>query len=406
MSKKAQLCHNKRVLTGAADMFHRKLKMVLPEGRSAFLWGARQTGKSTYLETHFSNARRYDLLQSDVRIRFEKNPARLREELMNHAITQPVIIDEIQKVPALLDEIHWLIEHKKIQFILCGSSARKLIRMGSNLLGGRAIRYHFYPLSFCEIPSFNLLTAFNHGLIPAHYLSRHVELLLESYVADYLNFEIRQEGLVRNLPDFSRFLDSVAFSNGEMVNYMNISRDCAVGVKTVENYYQILVDTLLGYFLLPYRKKIKRDIISKTPKFYLFDVGVANYLAKRSVLDICGEAAGRSLEHFILMELIAYRGLTKKRFEINYWRSKTGLEVDFILSDGVAEIAIEVKISRAVHKEDLKGLLAFCEEHQPKQAIVVSNDPVCRQLPLPNQGEIAIYPWSDFLTLLWRGEII
>lgn len=377
---------------------------MLPERRSAFLWGARQTGKSTFLKQHFPHAVWYDLLHSELHLRLEKNPEYFREEISALSLEQlacPIVIDEIQKIPALLDEVHWLIENKKAQFILCGSSARKLIRIGANLLGGRALRYQFYPLSFCEIPDFNLLHALQRGLIPPHYLSEHANLLLEGYVVDYLNFEIRQEGLVRNIPDFARFLDSAAFSNGEMVNFTNIARDCGVSAKTVESYYQILVDTLLGYFLLPFNKKNKRDIITKTPKFYFFDVGVANFLAKRMPLELRGEIAGRAFEHYILMELLAYQGLLKKQLTLSYWRSKTGLEVDYILSVGEKLIAIEAKISATVQQSELKGLIAFCEEHKPSKAMVVSNEPRARLLQINKTTEIYIYPWRQFLEMLW-----
>jgi len=240
-------------------IFKRLLKLTLPEQKSAFLWGARQTGKSYYLLEHFPKSVYYDLLETDLRARFEKSPSLLREEILAlpaNKLKQPIIIDEIQKVPDLLDEVHWLIEKQHVQFILCGSSARKLRKQGVNLLGGRALRYHFYPLTYTEIPDFDLLTALNQGLLPAHYTSKHADALLEAYVLDYLNEEIRGEGLVRNLPSFSRFLDSVAFTNGEMTNYANIARDCGVSAKTVENYYQILIDTLLGYAIEPYHKKI------------------------------------------------------------------------------------------------------------------------------------------------------
>jgi predicted AAA+ superfamily ATPase len=370
------------------------------------LWGARQTGKSTYLRHHFPHAIYYDLLKSDLHFRLEKMPSLLREEVLAYTpqqLTQPIIIDEIQKIPLLLDEIHWLIENTKAQFILCGSSARKLKRLGTNLLGGRALRYDFYPLTYPEINHFNLLRALNNGLIPSHYLSDHVNLLQESYVVDYLNHEIREEGLVRNLPDFSRFLDSVVFSNGQLVNYTNIARDCAVSAKTVENYYQILIDTLLGYFLPPFHKKIKRDLISKTPKFYLFDVGITNYLAKRTITELRGNLAGDAFEHFIFMELVAYKGLRKKRYDITYWRTKTGLEVDFILD---THIAIEVKISRTVHKQELKGLIAFCEEHHPTKAIVISLDQAPRLLKINEHVSIHILPWEHFLKSLWADEII
>lgn len=388
-------------------MFKRLLKLMLPGRKSAFLWGARQTGKSTYLKSHFPNAQWYDLLKSDMHARYEKNPHLFREEILALTADQlknPIVIDEIQKIPALLDEVHWLIENTQAQFILCGSSARKLKRLGTNLLGGRAVRYHFYPLVYPEIPQFDLLTALNNGLIPSHYQSTEINLLLESYVNDYLNHEIREERLVRHLPDFARFLDSAAFSNAQMVNYTNIARDCAVSAKTVEQYYQILIDTLLGYLLPPFHKKISRDIISKTPKFYLFDVGVVNYLAKRNILELRGAAAGEAFEHYILMELIAYNGLCKKRMDITYWRTKTGLEVDFII--GNADIAIEVKISRTVYKQDINGLIAFCEEHHPKKAIVVSLDAAPRFLQIDKNITIYILPWGHFLKALWQGEII
>lgn len=388
-------------------MFKRLLELILPDRKSAFLWGARQTGKSTYLKAHFPKAHWYDLLKSDVHWRLEKSPHLLREEVLamtSEQLQNPIVIDEIQKIPALLDEVHWLIENSQAQFILCGSSARKLKRLGTNLLGGRALRYHFYPLTYAEIPAFNLLLALNNGLIPSHYLSDHVNLVLESYVTDYLNYEIREEGLVRHLPDFARFLDSAAFSNAQMVNYSNIARDCGVSAKTVESYYQILIDTLLGYFILPYHKKIKRDIISTTPKFYLFDVGVVNYLVKRAITELRGTSAGEAFEHYILMELIAYNGLCKKRYEITYWRTKTGLEVDFII--GNADIAIEVKISRTVHKQELNGLIAFCEEHHPKKAIVVSLDAAPRLLKIDENTDIHIMPCEVFLKALWAGEII
>jgi len=388
-------------------MYNRILKLKLPDRASAFLWGARQTGKSTYLKQHFPHAIYYDLLQTDVLFRLEKHPNLLREEVLSATpkqLSSPIIIDEIQKIPSLLDEIHWLIENTKAQFLLCGSSARKLKRLGVNLLGGRALRYHFYPLVYPEIPHFNLLKALNNGLIPSHYLASEVDLKLESYMIDYLHEEIREEGLVRQLPSFSRFLDSIGFSHGQMTNYNNIARDCAVSAKTVETYYQILVDTLLGYFIRPYHRKVKRDIISKTPKFYLFDVGVANYLARRQINELRGSAAGEAFEHFILMELIAYNSLNKKRINITYWRTKTGLEVDFVLND--AEVAIEVKITSIVHKQDLKGLFAFCEEHQPKKALVISQDSKPRKLEVNEHSSISILPWEHFLKMLWAGDVL
>lgn len=390
-------------------VFKRLLNINLPGQQSAFLWGARQTGKSSFLKLIFKNSLYYDLLDTHEVMRLTKSPYLLREELLvadPDKLKLPIIIDEIQKVPSLLNEIHWLIENKQLQFILCGSSARKLKTHSTNLLGGRAWPLHFYPLIYTEIPEFDLQRALNHGLIPAHYLSepRYIQQHFQAYVDTYLTDEIRNEGLVRNLSGFSHFLEIAGLSNGDMVNASNIARDCGVSRMTVQGYYQILEDTLLGYSIYPFNKKIKRDLISSTPKFYLFDVGIANYLAQQTVPALKGAAAGKAFEHYILMELIAYRGLNQKSFDINYWRTKTGLEVDFIL--GKAAAAIEIKISEQVHQEDLKGLIAFCEEHPSTQGIVVSQDKRPRQLVINESITLHILPWKNFLTALWKNEII
>ena len=382
--------------------------MHLPDKQSAFLWGARQTGKSSYLADHFPDATTYDLLDTYQQTRLIRSPWLLREEvsaLDKAALAQPIIIDEIQKVPILLNEVHWLIEHLHAQFILCGSSARKLKIDAANLLGGRAWKYHFFPLVFAEIPNFDLLRALQHGLIPKHYLAdtNFINEYLEAYVNVYLTDEIRNEGLVRNLAGFARFLDVAGLTSGEMVNHTNVARDCGVDRSTVSGFYQILIDTLLGYYIYPYNKKIKRDLITSTPKFYLFDVGIANYLARRTVLELKGEMAGKSFEHFILMELIAYLSFHRKREKISYWRTKTGYEVDFIIGDN---IAIEVKLNREVHMQDVKGLLAFCEEHPNTTAFIVSQDSKKRKIELAKGKPIMIMPWRDFLTDLWGGNII
>ena len=393
------------------SMFQRKLVMNLPPKQSAFLWGARQTGKSSYLKKHFKESVYYDLLDTHEVARLIRSPYLLREEILateKSKLTMPVIIDEVQKVPDLLNEVHWLIENTKTQFILCGSSARKLKTQSTNLLGGRAWQYHFYPLIASEIPNFDLLTALKHGLIPNHYLAtdQYINDYLQAYVDIYLTDEIRNEGLVRNLVGFARFLDVAGLCNGEMINANNIARDCGIDRVTVQAYYQILIDTMLGYQIYPYRKKIKREIITSTPKFYLFDVGVANYIAKQNISALSGAAAGKSFEHFILMELMAYIGINRVRTDIHYWRTKTGLEVDFILGNaGDAKVAIEVKISDQVHQQDLKGLIAFCEENPKTQAIVVSQDKRPRILEINSKLSINILPWHIFLKRLWNGEI-
>jgi len=390
-------------------MYKRILNIQLPDKQSIFLWGARQTGKSLYLKTIYPKSCYYDLLNTQQLAKFTHSPHLLREELLaqeDHILSMPIIIDEIQKAPLLLNEVHWLIENLNAQFILCGSSARKLKTETTNLLGGRAWQYNFYPLTWKEISDFDLLRVLQQGLIPKHYLADpvYIQEYFQAYVDIYLTDEIRNEGLVRNLQGFSRFLEVAGMCNTEMINLSNIARDCGVNRMSVQAYFQILIDTLIGYYVYPYQEKIKRDIITHMPKFYFFDLGIANFLSQQTITALKGEVAGKSFENFIAMELHAYKGLQRKRYAIRYWRTKHGLEVDFVL--GRAEVAIEVKISEQVHQQDLKGLIGFCEEHPHAKAIVVSQD-ACPRLVRLNSGiEITILPWRDFLAQLWVGDII
>ena len=383
----------------------RTLKMELPQGQTAFLWGPRKTGKSTFLKSQFPKSLYFDLLDSDLYFRWSKRPALFREEILalpETTLNHPIIIDEVQRVPELLNEIHWLIENSKAYFILCGSSARKLKKADTNLLGGRAWRFAFFPLVYTEIPDLDLLQVFQKGLVPSHYLGSHPERALTAYIHDYLHHEIQMEGLVRHLPDFSRFLSSFAYSNGELTNFSNIARDCGIDSKTVKAYYQILVDTLLGYFVLPFTQKQSRKVLSEMPKFYLFDVGVAHFLSQKTILSLKGSEAGKAFEHYILTELMAYKHLHEKRFDICFWRTRSGLEVDFIL--GNAQIAIETKITETVQKQDLKGLIAFLQDFPNAKAIVVSLDPRPRLVSTP-PGTIQILPWRQFLQALWEDKI-
>jgi len=381
--------------------------MNLPPHQSAFLWGARKTGKSTYLAENFPSSVRYDLLQSELYLKFTSRPQLFREEILAlspQELTHPIIVDEIQRIPLLLNEIHWLIENTKASFILCGSSARKLKQCSANLLGGRAWKYHFYPLVSAEIPDFNLLQALNTGLIPSHYLSPNPQKSLQAYIEDYLTEEIRAEGLTRNLPAFSRFLDSLMFCDGELVNFTNISRECGIDAKTAKSYYEILVDTLIGYFIFPFSKTKGRNTIAATPKFYLFDVGTAGYLAKRKINILKGAEAGKAFENFILMELLAYRGINDCNYTIKFWRTKSGQEVDFIL--GNCEVAIEAKISDSVTTRDIRGLIIFTDEYKPKKSIVVSLDTRRRKIKTSAENEIIILPYQEFLSMLWKKAII
>lgn len=365
---------------------------------SCFLWGARQTGKSTLLKAMFPNAPYYDLLLSGEFARLSRHPELLREELLAKSLTGPVIVDEVQKIPQLLDEIQWLIVNKNISFILCGSSARKLKRGGGNLLGGRALKYELYPFTSREITDFNLLRALNHGLLPRHYLSENSKKLCQAYVDNYLTEEISAEALTRNLQAFSRFLEIAAFSNGEIVNYTNIATETGVSSVTVKEYFEILQDTLIAYFVPSYRKRPKRRVFN-APKFYFFDVGIASFLLKRGEIVPQSENFGRALEHFVLQELIAHSHYSGMDYKISYWRSTSGFEVDFILGDH--EIAIEIKGSLEVQKRHLKGLQAFHEEYHPKRSIVVSLDSNPRLI-----SKIEIIPIHDFLKDLWNGKIL
>ncbi|MFM7359369.1 MAG: ATP-binding protein [Sediminibacterium sp.] len=379
-------------------MFERKQQFIGAGNESFFLWGARQTGKSTLLQELFQNALWVDLLKSDVYRRFLSEPEQFREVVLADTLNRTVVVDEIQKIPALLDEIHWLIVNKGRRFILSGSSARKIIRSGANLLGGRALRYELLPLSYAEIPAFNLIKAINNGLLPRHYTSEHPKIILDAYIGSYLQEEISAEAKIRNIQSFTQFLRAAAFSNGEMVNFSNIASDCGVSHYTIREYFQILQDTLIGRFIPSFQKKTKRRIIL-SPKFYYFDVGIASHLLKRGEIEPGSESFGNVFEHFIYQELYAHSQYSGKQYPIAFWRTTSQLEVDFILGDH--EAAIEVKSTTNVQSHHLKGLKAFSEEYEVRKSIVVSNDPASRKM-----GEITVMPWKEFLDLLWAGGIL
>jgi predicted AAA+ superfamily ATPase len=365
---------------------------------STFLWGARQTGKSTLLKKLFPKCLYFDLLLSSEYNRFIRNPSLLREIIEASYPSGPVIIDEIQRIPSLLNDIHWLIVNRNIQFILSGSSPRKILRSGGNLLGGRALRHELFPLISAEIPDFNLIRALNNGLLPRHYNSDNPHKMISSYIGSYLRDEIQAEARIRNIVSFSRFLETAAFSNGEMINYSNIASECGVSSPTIREYYQILEDTMTGRFLHSYQKNPKRRVIL-APKFYYFDVGIANFLLKRSRIEPGSEAFGKAFEHFIYHELYSHSHYSGLNYQINYWRTASQLEVDFILGDN--QIAIEIKSSNMVNSRHLKGLKSFGEEYKIRKSIVVSMDPYPRKI-----DDILILPWKDFLEMLWAGEII
>ena len=379
-------------------MYSRVMKLVDSEEGSVFLWGARQTGKSTLLRTLFPDAHFYDLLKSDLYKQLSQRPALLREELeLTAKDSDLVIIDEVQKIPELLDEVHWLIENKHLRFILCGSSARKLKRCGANLLGGRAIRNVLFPLVSAEIPDFDLIKAVNNGMLPPFYPLANPQKRLQSYVGDYLKEEIYAEALTRNLNNFSRFLEIAALNDGEMINYQNIASDCGVSAPTVKEYFNILYDTLLAYSIPAYTKAKKRRLI-QTPKCYLFDIGVVNCLTGRKSLRPGSIDFGHALEHLIVQEIIAYLEYYGCEQKLSYWRTTSGYEVDAVLGD--AETAIEIKSCEEVQSRHLHGLKAFKEEHPEARLIIVSLDARPRLF-----NGVEVWPAQRFLQQLWAGKI-
>jgi uncharacterized protein len=378
-------------------MYRRLQKLTGSETESLFLWGARQTGKSTLLKALFPNALWFDLLLADVYERLMRNPTLLRETVLASPETKTVIIDEIQRIPELLNEIHWLITNTATKFIMSGSSPRKILRSQTNLLGGRALRYELYPFVSSEIPDFDLLRALNHGLLPRHYLSAQPKRLLAAYVGNYLKDEIVSEAKIRNVNVFAQFLEAAAFSHGEIVNYSNIATDCGVSAPTIKEYFQILEDTLIGRFVPVYQKKPKRRVI-QAPKFYFFDTGIVNHLLKRSKIEYKSETFGNAFENFIYQELYAHSHYSGLDYQISYWRTASQLEIDFVL--GNHQVAIEVKSSDKISERHMRGLYAFKEEYKVKHAVVVCTEQLARL-----HNDIEILPWQIFLRKLWKGEL-
>ena len=363
---------------------------------SIFLFGARQTGKSTALRQQFPREIYIDLLNSEVRNRLERRPSLLYEMLKDKAEGTIVIIDEIPEVPTLLNEVHRLISEKNLRFVLCGSSARKLKRKGTNTLGGRAYPVFFHPLVSAELPDLDIDRAVNYGMIPSHYLAKNPERRLSAYIDVYLKEEIKEESLVRNLLAFQRFLEVAAISNGEILNNRNIAQECGVNASTVSSYFDILEDTLVGYRIPAYTKVVQRRLV-QAPRFYFFDVGVANYLMHRSRLVRGTPEYGHAFEHLVIQELIAYMHYTHQDERISYWRTYAGTEVDVIIGD--ARIAIEIKSVEEVLPKHLKGLKSFGEEHPNCRRIIVSHDIIPRRI-----GDIECIPVKDFFRRLWDHE--
>ncbi len=383
-------------------MYRRNL--VLPDSGSEtfFLWGPRQTGKSTLLRESYPDAYWVDLLKSEEYRRFLARPETLREELDSGEVDlrRQVVIDEIQKVPALLDEVHWLIENRGFRFALCGSSARKVRRGAANLLGGRALRYELHGLTAAELgDQFDLDRLLNRGYLPRILDGNRANAMLEAYIADYLKEEIAAEGLVRNLQTFSGFLDVAALSDGEIVNFSNVARECDVSSQTTKSHFQILEDTLLGRWLPAYRKRPKRRVIG-APKFYFADVGVVNRLARRGELRPGSELYGKAFENWVFHELSAFAAYRDPDLALSYWRLASGIEVDFVLGD--MRVAIEAKSSERITSDHLKGLRTLIDDHPGVvRRLVVCREPRARK----TDDGIEILPAKTFVRRLWEGTI-
>lgn len=378
------------------ERFKRLLNIQLPPRKSAFLWGPRKVGKSYWIKHHLPDAIVIDFLKTNIFADYASRPALLRERYAG--TSQMIVIDEIQMVPDILNEVHWMIENTDISFLLTGSSPRKLRHSHANLLGGRAWRYTMTPLCYPEIHQLNIERALISGFLPSHFSSPEPIQELRAYIADYLKEEIAAEAVVQNIPAFSEFLRIAALTSGELLNYANVARETGVSAKVIRSYFQILEDTLLGFRLQPWKRSPDRRLI-ETEKFYLFDVGVSNYLARRSPQPTTPEF-GKSFEHFIMMELKAYQAYKNPELPLYYWRTSTGQEVDFILGD--MEVAVEVKASSRINSAHIKGLKALAESHALKQSILISFEPEPRKL----ENGIMCLPWRDFLTKLWDGNII
>ena len=364
--------------------------------KSFFLFGPRATGKSTLIKQQLSaSATVIDLLDSRLYLRLLNSPHDLESIIHSDNKSGIVVIDEIQRVPELLNEVHRLIENKKLTFLLTGSSARKLRRGKANLLAGRVWEARLFPLTWKEIPDFNLERFLRYGGLPPVYLSKYPDEELGAYVNTYLKEEIMAEGLIRKLPPFSRFLHAAALLNGEMINFSKLANDCQVPPSTVTEYVGLLEDTLVGFLLPAWTESRKRKAIS-TGKFYFFDPGITHTLAGTQTLDRNSNLYGKSFEQFIGMEIRAYLSYKRRKLQFSYWRSTHGYEVDFLVG---RETAVEVKASQKISQRDFKGLKALEEEKIFKNYILVSQDPINTR----DNNFQALY-WKKFLDNLWAGK--
>ena len=363
--------------------------------KSFFLFGARGTGKTSLIRATLPSYPRYDLLSASTFGALSRRPSLIVEENWNSEL--PIVIDEIQKLPQLLDEVHRLIEERNLRFLLTGSSARTLKRGGANLLAGRAWEARLFSLVSEELGDFDLKKYLTIGGLPGVWFSEDPWEDLRAYVGTYLREEIMAEAVVRQIDTFGSFLDLVALRCTEEINYEAFGSDLGISGKSVKNYFGILEDTLAGFLVPPYRKTKLRKSTSRS-KFYLSDIGVVNCLVGRKELPDGTEAFGKTFEHFIAMELRAYISYRRLDHALCFWRTEGGYEVDFTVG---SDLAIEVKATNLVNERQLSALRALREEGIFRALCVVSRDSRVREV-----DGIRIYPWRDFLKKLWAGELL
>lgn len=368
----------------------------LLDRKSHFLFGARSTGKTTLIHQHLSDAKIFDLLDAETFRDLLRRPKIIEEQCQSPG--QIVVIDEIQKLPGILDEVHRLIYKKNIRFLLTGSSARKLKRGGANLLAGRAWSASLFPLTSAEIPAFNLLTYLNDGGLPQVYGNQNRRDELNAYVSTYLREEIQAEAATRNIQAFAEFLDLIALSNGQEINYERLASDCQVSPGTLKNYLQILEDTLIGFSLPAFTKTLKRKAITRA-KHFLFDLGVTNTLCARGEIREKSELFGAAFEHFIVLEVRAYLSYRRLSHPTYYWRSTSQMEVDLLIGN---ELAIEIKGTDLVQDKHCKGLRALKEEGLFQRYLMISLDQNYRK----TDDGIEIFPWQMFLHQLWGDKLL
>jgi len=362
-----------------------------PKDKSFFLFGPRGTGKTTWVKSKFTKTLYLDLLEAELFNDFLANPQRL-ENFIPKNFNDWVIIDEIQRIPELLNEVHRLIEKNKYKFILTGSSARKIRRKGVNLLAGRALSYHLYPLTAVELgKDFKLGHSLDYGQLPCVYIEENPKAYLESYVKTYLEEEIQYEGLTRNLGAFTRFLETASFSQGSVLNISSVARDCSIERKVVENYFAILEDLLIAYRIPIFTKRAKRRLVAH-PKFYFFDVGLYRALRPTGPLDAPEGIGGHAFETLFLQEILAINAYLRLGYSVYYWMTSNNIEVDFVLYGSKGIKAFEVKRTGKISGSMLKGLKMFQKDYPGAKMYFVYGGE--RRL---REGDIEIIPLKDAL---------